>query len=111
MDYKKGAHPTLPERAWEPERVQLCAQGLLLRAHGFRSERGFLWFAESKTKVEVVFDEALVARTLALRDDALAAAASNTCPPPLVDSPKCVRCSLAPLCLPDEQNLLRGEAS
>ena len=35
IDYKKGFAPDLPEGAWEPERVQLCAQGLLLRAAGF----------------------------------------------------------------------------
>lgn len=36
----------------------------------------------------------------------------ETAPPPLVDSPKCPRCSLVGICLPDEQNVLlgRGEA-
>lgn len=29
--------------------------------------------------------------------------------PPLVDSPKCPRCSLVGICLPDEVSLLRGE--
>jgi CRISPR-associated protein Cas1 len=33
-------------------------------------------------------------------------AASPTIPPPLVNSPKCVRCSLAPVCLPDETRML-----
>ncbi|MDP1588874.1 MAG: CRISPR-associated endonuclease Cas1, partial [Prosthecobacter sp.] len=35
-------------------------------------------------------------------------AASPTIPPPLVNSPKCVRCSLAPICLPDETRMLAG---
>jgi CRISPR-associated endonuclease Cas1 len=30
-------------------------------------------------------------------------------PPPLVDSPKCIRCSLAPICLPDENRFLRDQ--
>ncbi len=31
VDYKRGAAPThLPEGAWEADRVQLCAQGLVL---------------------------------------------------------------------------------
>ena len=30
-----------------------------------------------------------------------------TIPPPLEDSPKCPRCSLSGICLPDEVNLLR----
>ncbi|MDP2953612.1 MAG: CRISPR-associated endonuclease Cas1, partial [Chloroflexota bacterium] len=33
-------------------------------------------------------------------------AASGRVPPPLVDSPKCPRCSLVGICLPDEVNLL-----
>jgi CRISPR-associated protein Cas1 len=108
VDYKRGSAPDTPDGAFEPERVQSCAQGLLLRAHGYRSERGVLYFVESKTRVVVKFDEPLVARTLALRDQALDAARSDQPPPPLVNSPKCVRCSLAPLCLPDETNLLAG---
>src|SRR5690606_17973252 len=32
---------------------------------------------------------------------------SGQVPPPLQESPKCVRCSMAGICLPDEVNLLR----
>ena len=35
VDYKRGRMPDLPEGAWEPERVQLCAQGLILRENGY----------------------------------------------------------------------------
>ncbi len=35
-------------------------------------------------------------------------AAEAAPPPPLIDSPKCPRCSLVGICLPDEVNLLRG---
>src|SRR5262245_63830421 len=34
VDYKRGSPPDVPERAWEPERVQVCLQGLLLRENG-----------------------------------------------------------------------------
>lgn len=36
-------------------------------------------------------------------------AAADEPPPPLVDSPKCPRCSLVTLCLPDEVGLLQGQ--
>ncbi len=36
-------------------------------------------------------------------------AESDTMPAPLVDSPKCPRCSLVGICLPDEVNLLSDE--
>ena len=35
VDYKHGQSPDVPEGAWEPERVQVCIQGLLLRANGY----------------------------------------------------------------------------
>jgi len=108
IDYKRGAAPEIIEGAWEPDRVQVCAQGLLLRAHGFDVERAFVYYVESKKRVEVRLDAALVERTLALRDAALTAMQSDTPPPPLVGSSKCIRCSLAPLCLPDETNTLAG---
>ena len=36
VDYKRGAVPDIPGNAYEPERVQLCVQGLLLRANGYQ---------------------------------------------------------------------------
>ena len=107
IDYKRGTAPDLPEGAWEPERVQLCAQGLLLRAAGYACAEGVLYFSASKRRVTISFDDALVNRTLSLLADFKRVAADGTIPPPLEDSPKCPRCSLVTLCLPDETNLLR----
>lgn len=107
IDYKRGKPPPIPEGAWEPERVQLCAYGLLLREHGYQVDHGILYFADAKRRVEVPFDEALVARTLELIRLAKATADARELPPPLVGSPKCQGCSLNAICLPDETNLLR----
>jgi len=109
VDYKKGKRPHTASGAWEPERVQLCAQGLLLRAHGYQCDSGILYFAGSNERVPVRFDEELVALTRekirALRE----VAARGVLPPPLEDSPKCPRCSLVSICLPDETRwLTRG---
>ena len=108
VDYKRGRVPNNPERSWEPERVQLCAQGLILRENGYRCESGVLYFVESRTRVEIVFDGALVARTLALLAGMREMAERGKIPPPLEDSPKCPRCSLVGICLPDETRLLAG---
>ena len=94
VDYKRGKAPQVPEGAYEPERVQLCAQGLILRANGFRCDRGVLYFIASKKRVTIEFTEELVQRTRQLRDDFRRTAAAGVIPPPLVDSPKCPRCSL-----------------
>lgn len=106
VDYKRGAAPDVAEGAYDPERVQLCLQGLLLRANGCQCDRGVLYFAASKRRVEIVFDDALVSLTLAAVEGLRTIAMAGRLPPPLVDSPKCVRCSLAGIWLPDEINRL-----
>ena len=106
VDYKHGKAPDLPEGAWEPERVQVCLQGLLLRANGYTCNEGMLYFVESRQRVPVPFDDALVARTLELLAGIRDMAASGQIPRPLVDSPKCPRCSLVGICLPDEVNFI-----
>lgn len=107
VDYKRGKAPNIPEGAYEPERVQLCAQGLILRANGFECNRGVLYFIASKKRVTIEFTEDLILRTRQLRDSFRTTASAGVLPPPLVDSPKCPRCSLVGICLPDETNLLQ----
>lgn len=106
VDYKRGSIPKIPEGAYEPERVQVCAQGLLLREAGFQSDEGVIYYVKSRKRVTIPFDEALIGRTLELLAEMKATAANGKLPPPLVDSPKCPRCSLVGICLPDETNLL-----
>lgn len=108
IERKRGSAPDNPERSWEPERVQLCVQGLLLRDAGYACDDGFLVFAESRERVLVRFDDALVARTLELLEQLRAVAGRDEAPAPLLDSPKCPRCSLVGICLPDETNALAG---
>ena len=111
VDYKRGAVPDVPGNAYEPERVQLCVQGLLLRAHGYHCDGGVLYFAGSKRRIPVPFDDALERRTRELLLEARAMAGGGTIPPPLRDSPKCPRCSLVGICLPDEVTFLSESRS
>ncbi len=110
VDYKRGKRPHVAGGVHLPERVQLCAQALLLREHGYEVEEGFIWFAGSRERVRVRFDAELVNTTLRAIYDLRAIAEGGWIPPPLVDSPKCPRCSLIGICLPDEVNHLRGVA-
>ena len=57
--------------------------------------------------MKIAFDEALRAKTRAAISDLRLAAAAGHIPPPLVDSPKCAKCSLAGICLPDEVAFFR----
>jgi CRISPR-associated protein Cas1 len=109
VDYKRGAPPSRPERCHEPERVQVCAQCLILEENGFECAGGILYFTGARQRVEVPMTEDLRARTLAAATDLRALARSGQLPPPLEGSPKCVGCSLAPVCLPDEIGFLRRD--
>ncbi|TKB74310.1 MAG: CRISPR-associated endonuclease Cas1 [Nitrospira sp.] len=102
VDYKRGKRPHVERGAYEPELVQLCVQGLLLREHGFDCDEGVLYFVGSRDRVTVRFDDQLTARTLELIEGLRALTRDPKLPPPLVDSPKCPRCSLVGICLPDE---------
>ncbi|TWT63750.1 CRISPR-associated endonuclease Cas4g/Cas1g [Rubinisphaera italica] len=106
VDYKRGKVPDLPEGAYEPERVQICAQGLILRDNGYHCTEGVIYYIASKRRVVIPFDDELIARTRELVRLFRETAISEICPPPLEDSPKCNRCSLVGICLPDETNLL-----
>lgn len=107
VDYKRGKVPDIPEGAYEPERVQLCAQGLILRENGFTCTEGVIYYIASRKRVTIPFDDALIARVKEQIVAFRATADAGVCPPPLEDSPKCPRCSLVGICLPDEVNFLR----
>ncbi|HUW98135.1 MAG TPA: CRISPR-associated endonuclease Cas1 [Acidiferrobacter sp.] len=110
VDYKRGKRPHVPKGAYDPERIQVCVQGLILEEHGYQCSEGVLYFAESRERVRVVFDEALRSKALATVNGLRFVAAGGQMPPPLEDNPKCPRCSLVGICLPDEVNFLtRGD--
>lgn len=108
VDHKKGK-PRDDGSPWEPELIQVAAQVLVLRENGYQCNRGFVSFRETRTRSEVVVTpevEADVRRHVA---ELRRTAAQETAPDPFVDSPKCPRCSLVTICLPDETKALREE--
>ena len=58
------AAPDVPGGANLPERAQLCAQVLLLRAHGYECDHGEIYFARSRRRVRIEIDEELIEITL-----------------------------------------------
>ncbi len=109
VDYKRGKRPHVEHGAYLPERVQLCAQALLLEEHGYEAPEGVLYFVASRERVKVVFDDALRAATREAAAGLRLMAIGGQMPPPLENSPKCPRCSLAGICLPDEVHYLRTQ--
>jgi CRISP-associated protein Cas1 len=110
VDTKKG-HPRPDGMPWDADAVQVCAQVLLLREHGYLAPRGEIWYAEPRQRVPVEITTELIARTTAAARQARKAASRLAPPPPLQSSPKCPRCSLAGICLPDEMNVLAQRAA
>jgi CRISPR-associated protein Cas1 len=111
VDYKKGRPQETEDgpQAWPADRVQMAAQALILRDNGYRCEQAVLYYDATRQRVRVPIDDTLVAEAMAALVAARALAERGTIPPPLVDSPKCPRCSLVGICLPDETTLW-GEA-
>ena len=111
LDYKRGRVPDIAFQAWDTDRAQLCVAGLLLREEGYDCDEGVIYYAKSRRRIYVEFDEELISDTLGALEKLREMAARSEAPPPLVDSPKCPRCSLVGICLPDEVNLLSGRSS
>jgi CRISP-associated protein Cas1 len=109
VDYKRGKRPHISRGVYDPERVQLCAQGLLLQEHGFQCDHGVIYFIASRERVYVEFDAELVRLTLDSIEAMQRMALEEQAPPPLEDSPKCPHCSLAGICLPDEVAFLNRQ--
>ncbi len=104
----KSASPQLT--AWDTDRIQIAAQAIVLRANGYRCEEGVIYYAATKQRVRIPIDESLIQETLAALQGAWLAT-SQPIPPPLVDSPKCPRCSLVTICLPDETRSARVQCT
>lgn len=88
---------------WPTDRVQVGLQVLLLEEAGYTVPEAFIYYAAERQRLRIAVDDELRRYALAELDAAKRTAAGPR-PPPLVNDPKCPRCSLQPLCLPDEIN-------
>lgn len=106
VDYKKG-HPDRNGEAWPSDRVQSLVQALLLQEAGYVVDRSEIWYAETRQRVQITVDDTALKEITDTVKRAWEAAADAAPPPPLRDSPRCPRCSLVGICLPDELESLR----
>jgi CRISPR-associated protein Cas1 len=113
VDYKKGRPREGAEgpEAWPADCAQLCAQALILRDNGYICDEAVAYYDGTRQRVRIPIADALVAETTAAIAAARALASDGTIPPPLIDSPKCPRCSLVGICLPDETTLCQALAA
>ena len=110
IDYKRGRRPHIAQGVYEPERIQVCLQALLLEENGYRVEEGAIYYAESRERVRITLDETLRSAAQAAVSELRLTVSQGHIPPPLKDSPKCPRCALVTVCLPDEVRSLSGSS-
>ena len=107
VDYKAGA-PKEGEEAnelWDTDKMQLGLQALILRDNGYTCNEGVIYYRSTKQRVRLPITPELenwILQNIAEAKRVIV----GPIPAPLVHSPKCVRCSLAPVCLPDETRML-----
>jgi CRISP-associated protein Cas1 len=107
VDYKAGA-PKEGEEAnelWDTDKMQLGLQALILRDNGYACDEGIIYYRATKQRVRLLITPELenwILQNIAEAKRVI----TGPIPAPLVHSPKCVRCSLAPVCLPDETRML-----
>ena len=107
VDYKVGAPKEGADvnELWDTDRMQLGLQALLLRDNGYTCSEGIIYYRATKQRVRLAITPELE-RWILLNIAHARKVITGPIPPPLPESPKCVRCSLAPVCLPDETRML-----
>ncbi len=117
VEHKRSTAPTDENGRpsyWDNDAVQLCAQALLVEENlGETVPSGIIYYAGSKLRVDVPFDDALRKKTLdaIARIRELAAREAPPEPLPAELRHRCFGCSLAPVCLPEETLYLINQAA
>lgn len=107
VEYKKGS-------AWRNENderipkdwdeVQVVAQALLLKEHGYKIKDAYIYYATDKRRVSVSLSPENEQKCLELIELAKKTAVARDWPAPLKDSKRCEFCSAFNICLPWESN-------
>ncbi len=101
-----GSHPftykelILPSKVWPNDLAQLAGQIYLLRENGYACESGYIYYRQSRQRIQVFWNENIEKYLFLLIDEIRAL--SDSRPLPLKNSKKCLDCSLNEICLPDE---------
>ncbi len=99
------SHP----EAWPTDRIQVGLQAILLEDAGYTVLEAVIYYAGEKLRLRIPVDDALKAEALRTLETAKQCAEGSR-PLPLVNDSRCPRCSLQPICLPDEVNHQRAQS-
>lgn len=101
--------PLQHAEAWPTDRIQVGLQAILLEDAGYTVSEAVIYYAGEKLRLKIPMDDALKAEALRTLEDAKQCAEGSR-PLPLVNDSRCPRCSLQPICLPDEVNYQRAQS-
>lgn len=113
-EHKRGRSARSPEgtpQAWDSDRLQIIAYAALVAEHTGEviPEARVRYHADNVTVRVTIDEQALTDLRLAI-DRARSLQASIERPPVTTNERLCVKCSLAPVCLPEEARLLRDSS-
>lgn len=119
VEAKRGSAPVadlhhwqafeLPHRAWPPDVAQLGLYMAALREAGLPCAEGRLFYRGNGVHTVIPWTDELERFLRAVVADARRVRGLPIAPDPLVDSPKCLGCSMHGVCLPDEHHALQAE--
>ncbi|MBF0227557.1 MAG: CRISPR-associated endonuclease Cas1 [Desulfobacterales bacterium] len=110
VEYKKGKAPNKNYAPWLNDQIQLCAQALLMQENGLKlPDKAYLYYVGSKKRVEIQITENLILETHRVIAACRLIAKSDVLPPLAENRNKCFGCSLNAICLPEEEETLKGK--
>ncbi len=105
MEQPPLSHP----EAWPTDLIQVGLQAILLESAGYAVSEAVIYYAGEKLRLRITVDDALKSEALLTLEKAKQCAEGSR-PLPLVNDSRCPRCSLQPICLPDEVNHQRAQS-
>jgi CRISPR-associated exonuclease Cas4 len=106
VEYKRGK-----PKVDHCDLIQLCAQALCLEERtGHTIDEGMIFYWRSRRRMRVLITPELRAHTEATVQRAFDLLEAGVLPPPTDVKARCHDCSLEPICLPHEVQILRGSA-
>jgi CRISP-associated protein Cas1 len=107
-EHKRGRSRTVDKRpeAWPSDRLQVCAYGMLLEEEKGETVREcrVRYHADNAT-VRIPLDEAARSDVTSAVSRAVVLRSSTARPAVTENDRRCIHCSLAPVCLPEEERL------
>jgi len=108
VEYKKGKKPPPGKEPWLNDKIQLCAQCLLLQDNGLPlPSYAYLYYISSRARIKIKIDLELIEQTKEAIRKCLEIANADQIPPLTENRNKCFGCSLNAICLPEEEDVLK----